>query len=247
VRDCGRGAPTRRSGCPPPAASPAAGRRIAVGGIDVREQPSATLLRQFSLVFQDVYPFNQNIEENIRLGRADADTADVRRAARAAGVEEIVDRLPDGWQTAVGEIGAALSGGERQRISLARALLKDAPIILLDEATSALDPQSEAAVVRGVRELTRDKTVIVVAHRLTTISHADQILFLDGGRIIERGSHDELLRSGGPTPHSGTNGPVPPDGVSRRRPLDMHDLGGGTHPARGIARHGRLPAGAVAG
>ncbi|MFE9326838.1 ATP-binding cassette domain-containing protein [Nocardia sp. NPDC052278] len=116
-----------------------------------------------------------------------------RRAAEAARVDEIVERLPDGYDTAVGEGGATLSGGERQRVSIARALLEDAPIVLLDEATSALDPHSEAVVVRGMHELTRDKTVIVVTHPLATIAHADQILFLDGGRIIERGTHAELL------------------------------------------------------
>ncbi|KAA0021547.1 ABC transporter ATP-binding protein [Antrihabitans cavernicola] len=170
---------------------------ISVGGHDVRQQPSETLLGQVSLVFQDVYLFNQTIEENVRLGRPDATADEVRRAGEMARVDEIVERLPDGWATVVGEGGASLSGGERQRISIARALLKDAPIVLLDEATSALDPHSEAVVVRGIHELTRDKTVVVVAHRLSTIAHADQILFVDAGRIVERGTHDELLEQGG--------------------------------------------------
>lgn len=167
--------------------------RVAVGGHDVRDQPSATLLSQLSLVFQNVYLFDQSVADNIRIGKPGADDAEVRRAAEAARVDEIVERLPDGFDTRVGEGGTALSGGERQRVSIARALLKDAPIVLLDEATSALDPHSEAVVVRGVHEITRDKTVIVVAHRLATIAHADQILFLDGGRIVERGTHEELL------------------------------------------------------
>ncbi|WP_433680987.1 ABC transporter ATP-binding protein [Nocardia sp. CA-119907] len=167
--------------------------RVEVGGHDVRDQPSATLLDQLSLVFQNVYLFDQSVADNIRIGRPDATDAELHRAAQAARVDEIVDRLPDGYDTAVGEGGATLSGGERQRVSIARALLKDAPIVLLDEATSALDPHSEAVVVRGIHELTRDKTVIVVAHRLATIAHADQILFLDGGRIVERGTHAELL------------------------------------------------------
>lgn len=170
---------------------------ITVGGHDVRRQPSETLLRQVSLVFQDVYLFNETISDNIRIGNPDATTEQVRRAAEIARVDEIVDRLPDGWDSAVGEGGAALSGGERQRVAIARALLKDAPIVLLDEATSALDPHSEAAVVRGIHELTRDKTVVVVAHRLDTIAHADQILFVEAGRIVERGTHAELLELGG--------------------------------------------------
>ncbi|MFJ4658053.1 ABC transporter ATP-binding protein [Nocardia sp. NPDC088792] len=167
--------------------------RVLVSGNDVREQPSPTLLGQVSLVFQNVYLFNRSVLENIRAGRPDATDAEVRRAAAAARVDEIAERLPEGWDTLVGEGGAGLSGGERQRVSIARALLKDAPVVLLDEATSALDPQSEAVVVRGIHELTRDRTVIVVAHRLATIAHADQILFMEAGRIVERGTHDELL------------------------------------------------------
>ncbi|MET8797028.1 ABC transporter ATP-binding protein [Nocardia sp. NPDC004568] len=171
--------------------------RVVVAGHDVREQPSETLLNQLSLVFQNVYLFNRSVAENIRIGRLDATDEEVRRAAVAARVDEITDRLPDGYESPVGEGGSLLSGGERQRVSIARALLKDAPIVLLDEATSALDPHSEASVVRGIHELTRGKTVIVVAHRLGTIAHADQILFLDGGRIVERGTHTELLALGG--------------------------------------------------
>ncbi|WP_288048788.1 ABC transporter ATP-binding protein [Nocardia sp.] len=171
--------------------------RVAVGEHDVREQPSETLLDQLSLVFQNVYLFDRSVAENIRIGKPDASDEQLWRAATAARVDEIVERLPDGMDTAVGEGGAALSGGERQRVSIARALLKDAPIVLLDEATSALDPHSEAVVVRGVHELTRGKTVIVVAHRLATIAHADQILFVDGGTIVERGTHEELLALAG--------------------------------------------------
>ncbi|MFI1914968.1 ABC transporter ATP-binding protein [Nocardia sp. NPDC020380] len=167
--------------------------RVLVSGNDVREQPSPTLLGQVSLVFQNVYLFNRSVLENIRAGRPDATDAEVRQAAAAARVDEIAERLPEGWDTLVGEGGAGLSGGERQRVSIARALLKDAPVVLLDEATSALDPQNEAVVVRGIHELTRDRTVIVVAHRMATIAHADQILFMEAGRIVERGTHDELL------------------------------------------------------
>ncbi|GAB2561807.1 ABC transporter ATP-binding protein [Nocardia heshunensis] len=167
--------------------------RVVVGGNDVREQPTETLLNQLALVFQNVYLFDRSVLENIRAGRPDATDQEVLRAGAVARVDEIAQRLPDGWQTAVGEGGSALSGGERQRVSIARALVKDAPIVLLDEATSALDPQNEAVVVRGVHELTRGRTVLVVAHRLATIAHADQILFMDGGRIVERGTHAELL------------------------------------------------------
>ncbi|WP_067543745.1 ABC transporter ATP-binding protein [Nocardia crassostreae] len=166
---------------------------VSVSGHDVRDQPTETLLGQLSLVFQNVYLFNRSVLENIRAGRPDATDAEVRAAAAVARVDEIAERLPDGWDATVGEGGTALSGGERQRVSIARALLKAAPVVLLDEATSALDAQNEAVVVRGIHELTRDKTVIVVAHRLATIAHADQILFMEAGRIIERGTHAELV------------------------------------------------------
>ncbi|MFC8527872.1 ABC transporter ATP-binding protein [Nocardia sp. NPDC057227] len=171
--------------------------RVFVGGHDVREQPSQVLFDQLALVFQNVYLFDRSVTENIRIGRPEATDEEVRRVGEAARVDEIAARLPDGWDTRVGEGGASLSGGERQRVSIARALLKEAPIVLLDEATSALDPHSEAVVVRGVHELTQGKTVIVVAHRLSTIAHADQILFVEGGAIVERGTHSELLELGG--------------------------------------------------
>ncbi|MFD7845256.1 ABC transporter ATP-binding protein [Nocardia sp. NPDC059764] len=167
--------------------------RVSVGGHDVRDQPAESLLSRLALVFQSVYLFDRSVLENIRAGRPDASDDEVFAAARTARVDEIAERLPDGWQTAVGEGGSALSGGERQRVSIARALVKDAPIVLLDEATSALDPHNEAAVVRGVHELTRGRTVLVVAHRLATIAHADQILFMEAGRIVERGTHAELI------------------------------------------------------
>ncbi|GAA4665106.1 ABC transporter ATP-binding protein [Gordonia humi] len=165
---------------------------VRIGGVDVADMALDDLMAQVSPVFQDVYLFNQTIEENIRIGRPDATADELREAARIAAVDEIVERLPDGWDTVVGERGANLSGGERQRVSIARALLKDAPIVLLDEATSALDPHNEAVVVRGLRELTRGKTVVVVAHKLSTVAHADQIAVLDDGVIVDRGTHDEL-------------------------------------------------------
>ncbi|QIS05549.1 ATP-binding cassette domain-containing protein [Nocardia brasiliensis] len=170
---------------------------VRVGGVDVRSMRSEVLMDQIAVVFQDVYLFDGTIEDNVRLGRPDADPADVRAAARAARLDEVVERLPEGWTTPVGEGGALLSGGERQRVSIARALLKDAPIVLLDEVSSALDPMNEAAVHEGIERLLTGRTVVLVAHRLRTVRRADQIVFVDGGRIVERGTHDELLRRGG--------------------------------------------------
>ena len=170
---------------------------VRIGGADVRNLTNEDLMARLSVVFQDVYLFDGTIEENIRIGRTDASDEEVREAARLASVDEIVARLPEGFLTRVGEGGTALSGGERQRVSIARAILKDAPIVLLDEATAALDPINEAAVQRGLRALTRDKTLVVVAHRLQTVRAADRILVLDRGRIVEQGSHDALIAAGG--------------------------------------------------
>ena len=170
---------------------------VRIGGVDVRELSTEVLMSQISVVFQDVYLFDGTIEENIRLGRPDATDAEVRAAAALARVDEIAERLPEGWESRVGEAGARLSGGERQRVSIARAILKDAPIVLLDEATAALDPINERSVQEALRALTHDKTLIVVAHRLQTVQAADQIIVLEGGRIVEQGSHDDLLESNG--------------------------------------------------
>ncbi len=170
---------------------------VRIGGVDVRELTTEALMSQISLVFQDVYLFDTTIEDNVRVGRPNAGDDEVRAAARLARVDEIVDRLPDGWATRVGEGGAALSGGERQRVSIARAILKDAPIVLIDEATAALDPENEAAVQDALSALTTDRTLLVIAHRLQTIAAADQIAVLDAGRIVELGRHDELLAAGG--------------------------------------------------
>lgn len=170
---------------------------VRVGGVDVRAIDTKVLMAQIAIVFQDVYLFDGTIEENVRLGRPDASVAEVRAAATAARLDEVIERLPGGWATNVGEGGALLSGGERQRISVARALLKNAPIVLLDEVTSALDPMNEAAVHEGIERLMAGRTVVLVAHRLRTIQRADRIIFLDSGRIVEQGSHDELLRRNG--------------------------------------------------
>ncbi|MGP3961814.1 ABC transporter ATP-binding protein [Nonomuraea sp. 3N208] len=170
---------------------------VRVGGVDVRAISTEVLMAQIAVVFQEVYLFDGTIEENVRLGRPDADEAEVRAAATAARLDEVIERLPGGWATNVGEGGALLSGGERQRVSIARALLKNAPIVLLDEVTSALDPVNEAAVHEGIDRLMAGRTVVMVAHRLRTVQRADRIVFLDGGRIVEEGSHDELLRRSG--------------------------------------------------
>ncbi|MFF0867114.1 ABC transporter ATP-binding protein [Nonomuraea sp. NPDC003560] len=170
---------------------------VRVGGVDVRDMSTETLMSRIAVVFQDVYLFDGTIEDNVRLGRPDADEAEVRAAATAARLDEVVERLPGGWAANVGEGGALLSGGERQRVSIARALLKDAPVVLLDEVTSALDPVNEAAVHEGVERLMAGRTVVMVAHRMRTVRRADRVVFLDGGRIVEAGGHDELLRRGG--------------------------------------------------
>ena len=170
---------------------------VRIGGVDVRSIPAETLMDKIAIVFQDVHLFEGTIEENVRLGRPGATDAEVRAAAAAARLDEVVERLPQGWATQVGEGGALLSGGERQRVSIARALLKDAPIVLLDEITSALDPVNEAAVHEGVERLAAGRTVVMVAHRMRTVRGADRIAVLDGGRIVEEGDHDELLRRGG--------------------------------------------------
>ncbi|BBA96596.1 putative ABC transporter ATP-binding protein [Actinacidiphila reveromycinica] len=173
------------------------GGRVEVGGLDVREVASAELTGAVSLVFQDVYLTDGTIEENIRLGRPDATDEEVRTAARRARVEPIAQRLPDGWASRVGEGGRLLSGGERQRVAIARALLKDAPVVLLDEATSALDAENEAAVHQALAELGTGRTLLVVAHRLTTVAGADRIAVLDDGRVVEEGTHADLLARGG--------------------------------------------------
>ncbi|MBF6130240.1 ABC transporter ATP-binding protein [Nocardia brasiliensis] len=170
---------------------------VRVGGVDVREISTEVLMDQIAIVFQDVYLFDGTIEDNVRLGRPGADADAVRAAATAARLDEVIERLPEGWATQVGEGGALLSGGERQRVSIARALLKNAPIVLLDEVTSALDPVNEAAVHEGIERLLAGRTVVLVAHRLRTVQRADRIVFLDGGRIVEQGTHDELLRRAG--------------------------------------------------
>ncbi|MFQ9492292.1 MAG: ABC transporter ATP-binding protein [Bilophila wadsworthia] len=171
--------------------------RVLFGGRDVREYTCDGLLRNISMVFQNVYLFEDTILNNIRFGKPDATMEEVREAARKARCHDFIMALPEGYETPVGEGGVSLSGGERQRISLARAMLKDAPVIILDEATASVDPENERQLQEAFEALTRDKTVIMIAHRLSTVRKADQILVLDKGRIIQRGRHEELMEQGG--------------------------------------------------
>lgn len=165
---------------------------VFVGGIDVSTVDPETLLSAFSEVFQDVVLFDDTVRENIRLGKKDATDEEVLAAARAARCDEFVERLPNGYDTMIGENGSRLSGGERQRISIARALLKDAPIVLLDEATASLDVENETHVQAALSELLQGKTVLVIAHRMRTVDNADKIVVLEGGRVVEQGSPAEL-------------------------------------------------------
>ena len=171
--------------------------RITVGGVDISGIDPETLLSCYSIVFQDVTLFNTTVMDNIRIGRRGATDEEVMAAARAANCDDFVSRLPEGYMTVIGENGAKLSGGERQRISIARALLKDAPIILLDEATASLDTECETQVQQAISELVRDKTVLIVAHRMRTIEGADRIVVLRDGTVEEDGSPDQLMAEGG--------------------------------------------------
>ena len=168
------------------------GGSVRIGGVDVREMSSAQLSGQISQIFQSTYLFQGSIADNIRIGKPDATDAEVLRAIEQAGVTEIIDRLPEGLDTQVGEGGARLSGGERQRISIARALIKDAPILLVDEATAALDTENQAAIADTLARLRGQRTLIVIAHQLSTVAMADQIIVLDGGQVAEQGTHEEL-------------------------------------------------------
>lgn len=173
------------------------GGTIRVGGKDVRTMEPENLMKYMSFVFQDVTLFNDTVMNNIRLGNPNATDEQVMAAAKAAYCDEFVREMPDGYQTLLGENGSTLSGGERQRISIARALLKDAPIILLDEATASLDPENEVLVQRAIAKLVEGKTVIMIAHRLRTVVDADQILVLENGKLVESGTHNELMAKKG--------------------------------------------------
>ena len=168
------------------------GGKITVGGTDIATVDPEKLLSAYSIVFQDVTLFNNTVMENIRIGRQGASDEEVLRAAREAQCDEFVGRLPEGYLTMIGENGSSLSGGERQRISIARALLKDAPIILLDEATASLDAENETQIQRAISRLVKDKTVLIIAHRMRTVEGADKLVLLKDGRVAEMGTPKEL-------------------------------------------------------
>ncbi|MBQ3842512.1 MAG: ABC transporter ATP-binding protein [Ruminiclostridium sp.] len=171
--------------------------QILLGGTDVREYSYDSLMRNFAFVFQNVYLFSDTIENNIRFGKPDASRDEVIRAAKAACCHDFIMGLPDGYDTVIGEGGVSLSGGERQRISIARAIMKDAPIIILDEATANVDPENENLLMKAVESLTKEKTVIMIAHRLKTVENADQIFVIDHGKIVQHGRHNELMNEDG--------------------------------------------------
>lgn len=170
---------------------------VLVGGHNVKEYTCDSLLSQISMVFQKVYLFHDTIENNIKFGKPTATHEEVVTAAKKACCHEFIEKLPQGYQTVIGESGSTLSGGEKQRISIARAILKDAPIVILDEATSSVDPENEHELIQAITELTRNKTLISIAHRLSTVRSADQILVIDKGCIVQRGTHRELAAKPG--------------------------------------------------
>lgn len=171
--------------------------KVIVGGKDVKDYTADSLMKYISMVFQNVYLFNDTIENNIRFGNPDATSEQVVEAAKRAQCHEFISALPDGYDTMIGEGGSTLSGGEKQRISIARAILKDAPIIILDEATSSVDPENEYELLNAINELTKGKTLISIAHRLTTVRDAQQILVVDEGKIAQCGTHLELMKEKG--------------------------------------------------
>jgi ATP-binding cassette subfamily B protein len=154
-------------------------------------------MENFSFVFQNVYLFHDTIANNIRFGQPDATMEKVIEAAKKACCHEFIEALPDGYDTVIGEGGASLSGGEKQRISIARAMMKDAPVIFLDEATANVDPENENDLMKAIQALTEEKTVIMIAHRLKTVEHADQILVIDHGKIVQQGTHENLMKEDG--------------------------------------------------
>ena len=173
------------------------GGKITIGGMDVSEVDPEKLLSLFSIVFQDVTLFNNTVMENVRIGRKDATDEEVMAAAKLAHCEEFVEKMPDKWNSMIGENGSELSGGERQRISIARAFLKDAPIILMDEATASLDVDNESLIQESISKLIRNKTVLIIAHRMRTVDGVDKIVVLKGGKVAEEGSPAELKKAGG--------------------------------------------------
>ena len=171
--------------------------KVFFNGTDISKVDPESLMKHISMVFQNVYLFQDTIKNNIRFGKPDATDAEIEEAARKACCHDFIMRLPQGYDTMVGEGGCTLSGGEKQRISIARAMLKDAQIILLDEATASLDPENEVEIQKAIGTLIKGRTVIAIAHRLKTIKKADRIIVLDNGQIKEEGTHDELIRQEG--------------------------------------------------
>lgn len=170
---------------------------IRIGNVDIRQIPLSELMKQVSFVFQDTFLFKQSILDNIRMGCPDASEEQVMEAAKAAQCHEFIEKMPNGYRTVIGSTGIRLSGGERQRISIARAIIKNSPIIVLDEATAFSDPENEYLIQKAFEKLTQEKTVIMIAHRLSTIRSANQILVMEHGRLIEQGNHDKLISMGG--------------------------------------------------
>lgn len=170
---------------------------VTLGGVNVKDYSMNSLMSNFAFVFQTVYLFADTIENNIKFGRPEASHEEVVEAAKKACCHEFISKLPDGYNTVIGEGGATLSGGEKQRISIARAIMKDAPIIILDEATANVDPENEKELVEAVDALTKEKTIIMIAHRLKTVRHADQIVVVDQGQIVQKGTHEELMQQEG--------------------------------------------------
>ncbi|MDU7533165.1 MAG: ATP-binding cassette domain-containing protein, partial [Peptoniphilus harei] len=170
---------------------------ILIGGENIKNYKIENLMNSISMVFQDVYLFEDTIENNIKFGKQNASHEEVVQAAKKARCHEFIEALPEGYDTIIGEGGASLSGGEKQRISIARAMLKDADIIIFDEATANIDPENEDKLKEAIESLTKNKTVIMIAHRLKTIRNADQILVLKDGEIVERGNHEELIKNDG--------------------------------------------------
>ncbi len=171
--------------------------QVTLGGHDVRDYDMDSLMQNFSFVFQNVYLFHDTVANNIRFGQPEAPMENVVEAAKKARCHDFIMKLPQGYETVIGEAGGSLSGGERQRLSIARAMMKDAPIIILDEATANVDPENEKELMEAISELTQKKTVIMIAHRLKTVRHADQILVVDKGQIVQRGTHEELMAQSG--------------------------------------------------
>ena len=170
---------------------------VTLGGVNVKDYSMNSLMRNFSFVFQSVYLFADTIENNIKFGRQDASHEEVVEAAKKACCHDFISELPNGYDTVIGEGGATLSGGENQRISIARAIMKDAPIVILDEATANVDPENEKDLMNAVDALTKEKTIIMIAHRLKTVRHADQIVVVDKGRIVQQGTHEQLMKQEG--------------------------------------------------